>query len=268
MTRDQREARNQEFQQATDKSIDSLHDLYAGACEIHPFFHQGNSLHATITSNEPYAEITKLAKALFPTDAGSVYLCGTSPEDKSIEAVVSWPASPRKKESLPRDDCWALKRGQVHLVDADHCQALFCNHVLDSACSSYLCVPMRAAGEVLGVFHLRTGTQGRDPAIGERTRLSEAKKRLAVAVANYIAPAIANLRSRELATRVTTSEYQVQKAGLQGSNWTTVCRGPEAKAREMFRRQLRLYSVGRFRLLDARGQVIEERKATPFFIDN
>ena len=65
-----------------------------------------------------------------------------------------------------------------------------------------------------------------------------------------------------------TSEFQVQKAGLAGQNWTTVCRGTEAKAREIFQRQLKLYSVGRFRLLDANGQVVEERKAAPLFSDN
>jgi len=67
---------------------------------------------------------------------------------------------------------------------------------------------------------------------------------------------------------MTPSEYQVQKAGLKGQNWTTVCRAPEAKAREVFQKQLLLYSIGRFRLLDANGQVIEERKATPCFSDN
>jgi hypothetical protein len=64
------------------------------------------------------------------------------------------------------------------------------------------------------------------------------------------------------------TEYQVQKAGLAGTNWQTVCRGSEAKAREIFLRQVRLYSVGRFRLLDAEGRVIDERKATPLFSDN
>jgi hypothetical protein len=64
------------------------------------------------------------------------------------------------------------------------------------------------------------------------------------------------------------AEFQVQKAGLAGTNWTTVCRGPEAKAREVFLKQLRLYSVGRFRILDAAGRVIEERKAAPLFSAN
>jgi hypothetical protein len=64
------------------------------------------------------------------------------------------------------------------------------------------------------------------------------------------------------------AEFQVQKSGLAGTTWTTVCRGPEAKAREVFHRQIQLYSVGRFRLLDAAGRVIEERKATPLFSAN
>lgn len=64
------------------------------------------------------------------------------------------------------------------------------------------------------------------------------------------------------------NEFQVQKAGLAGENWKTVGRGPEPKARELFHRHLRLYSVGRFRLLDPHGKVIEEKKALPLFSDN
>jgi hypothetical protein len=65
-----------------------------------------------------------------------------------------------------------------------------------------------------------------------------------------------------------TGEFQVQKAGLGAENWKTVCRAAEAKAREIYVRQLRLYSVGRFRLLDPNGQVIEEGKASALFSDN
>jgi hypothetical protein len=64
-----------------------------------------------------------------------------------------------------------------------------------------------------------------------------------------------------------TQEFQVQKAGLAGQNWTTVCRGPEDKAREAFQRTLKLYSVGRFRLVDGNGVILEERKAS-LFSDN
>jgi hypothetical protein len=63
-------------------------------------------------------------------------------------------------------------------------------------------------------------------------------------------------------------EFEVQKAGLAGTIWKTVCRGPEAKAREIFQRQVKLYSVGRFRLLDAAGIVVDERRAAALFSDN
>jgi hypothetical protein len=76
--------------------------------------------------------------------------------------------------------------------------------------------------------------------------------------------------NREFPSGRTTmiGEYQVQKSGLAGVNWTTICRGDENKAREIFRRQLDLYSIGRFRLLDAQGQVLEERKAQMRFFAN
>jgi hypothetical protein len=68
--------------------------------------------------------------------------------------------------------------------------------------------------------------------------------------------------------RKTMTEFEVQKSGLAGIKWTTVCRGHEHKAREIFRRQLRLHSVGRFRLVAPDGRVIEEGKAAPLFSEN
>ena len=64
------------------------------------------------------------------------------------------------------------------------------------------------------------------------------------------------------------ADFRVEMSGLAGKEWKVVCRGPEAKAREVYLRQLRLYSVGRFRLLGPDGQVVEERKAAVLFSDN
>jgi hypothetical protein len=65
-----------------------------------------------------------------------------------------------------------------------------------------------------------------------------------------------------------TAEFQVQKAGLNGQNWKTVCRADEDKAREVFQHQLRLYTIGRFRLLDAAGNVVDEQNVRPLFSGN
>ena len=63
-----------------------------------------------------------------------------------------------------------------------------------------------------------------------------------------------------------TPEYQIQVTGVAGTNWATIWRGAEAQAREMFRRQQHFYSVGRFRLLDPNGAVLDECGARPFFL--
>jgi hypothetical protein len=65
-----------------------------------------------------------------------------------------------------------------------------------------------------------------------------------------------------------TADFQVQRSGLAAKEWKTVCRGHEAKAREVYGRQLRLSSVGCFRLVDADGRVVEEGKALPLFNNN
>jgi hypothetical protein len=65
-----------------------------------------------------------------------------------------------------------------------------------------------------------------------------------------------------------TAEFQVQKAGLNGDNWKTICRASEEQARQIFQHQLRLYTVGRFRLLDADGKVIEDQNVRPLFSGN
>jgi hypothetical protein len=63
-----------------------------------------------------------------------------------------------------------------------------------------------------------------------------------------------------------TPAFQVQVTGVGGTNWTTIWRGAEAQAREMYRRQQHFYSVGRFRLLDATGAVVDECRVTPPFL--
>jgi len=113
-------------------------------------------------------------------------------------------------------------------------------------------------------------TQAGLPVAGNRLRaaaeLGISRAPLSTKLHRYGLIKRANSRPREEPRM--TAEFQVQKAGLAGGNWQTVCRGSEARAREIFLRQLKLHSVGRFRLLDATGLVIEERRASPLFGDN
>jgi diguanylate cyclase (GGDEF)-like protein len=83
-------------------------------------------------------------------------------------------------------DCWALRRSRPHLIQ-DTRGGLICSHVRDRLPAAYLCIPLVAQGEVLGVFHL---AQDDGPIVDDRHQL-------AVTVAEHVALALSNLRLRE-----------------------------------------------------------------------
>jgi diguanylate cyclase (GGDEF)-like protein len=86
------------------------------------------------------------------------------------------------------DDCWALRRGRPHLVEQGR-QGLVCKHLREPAdASAYICVPMMAQGELLGLLHM---------AITEKGRSLETRQRFVMTVAEHIALALANLKLRE-----------------------------------------------------------------------
>jgi diguanylate cyclase (GGDEF)-like protein len=103
-----------------------------------------------------------------------------------VEAVAVW-GTPPGERFFAADECWALRRGRVHLVQ-DPQLGLICKHMQRPTESAHLCVPMMAQGEALGLLHLSLPHPG---------RLSEAKQRLAMTVAEQIALSLANLKLQE-----------------------------------------------------------------------
>ncbi len=72
-------------------------------------------------------------------------------------------------------------------------EALLCRHVPPAGCGGYLCVPLIAQGETLGVLHLESGPQSE----GQEVGVAVPKEQLALTVAEDMALALANLRLRE-----------------------------------------------------------------------
>jgi diguanylate cyclase (GGDEF)-like protein/PAS domain S-box-containing protein len=145
------------------------------------------------TSEEAFTTISHFVPKFFPTDAGALYLLRNS--KNLLSSVTTWGPSPPIEELFPPDDCWAVRGGRVHRVD-DPASALLCKHitVTNSLSTGYLCVPLVAQGVSLGILHIRflsCATEGREA--GEL----ETKQRLAVAIAENLALALANLKLRE-----------------------------------------------------------------------
>jgi diguanylate cyclase (GGDEF)-like protein/PAS domain S-box-containing protein len=142
---------------------------------------------------EAYAVSARYIQKLFPFDHGA--LCLTSASRDMVEAVEMWGDPAPTERVFTPSDCWALRRGRPHLVN-DPQPGLMCAHVLRPQSANYLCVPMMARSEALGILHLRhAGETGQQGALWQPS--NEHKQQLAVAVADQIGMALANLRLRE-----------------------------------------------------------------------
>lgn len=154
----------------------------------------GGLLQTCDSIEEAYQVISRQGRKLFPDLNGALYRLSASRTD--LELVSSWgEEGPWTGSDFFRpEDCWGLRLGRDHCVE-DPAADLICRHVGEQDPPRYICLPMMAQGEALGVLHLRI-----DPAVaaaGGVSPLNEARRRLASAVAEHTAMALANLTLRE-----------------------------------------------------------------------
>ncbi len=123
-------------------------------------------------------------------------LCVTSPSRNMVEAVATWGDSLATEKIFAPDDCWALRRGKIHRVD-DATSPLRCAHVSGSHAGGFVCVPLAAHGETLGVLCLER-PQSPNPSLGSPEDPMEVLARQASAAGERISLALANLRLREV----------------------------------------------------------------------
>ena len=147
-------------------------------------------LQACQTSEEAYKTIGLFMPSFFPNDAGALYMFNDS--RNHFEAVASWGQDRPALSIFAPDECWSVRRGRLHLVENPQ-EALHCRHVAQNVPGGYLCIPLIAQGETLGVFHVKFGPQ----AEAQEDSLAAARNQLAQTVAEDMALALANLRLRE-----------------------------------------------------------------------
>lgn len=140
--------------------------------------------------------ILRSLRHLFPTESGAYYRLMAS--RNLVERTVVWGSSPPEEHFFPPEDCWALRNGQVHRVD-DSDSGLICPHVKQPLSTGYLCIPMQAQNDVLGILHLTLSKS--DDSGGsdhDKERLKKTQQRLAAAVAEQIALALSNILLRDV----------------------------------------------------------------------
>jgi diguanylate cyclase (GGDEF)-like protein len=145
----------------------------------------GELLQSCHTREEVFAAALGFAPGIFPTRRGAVALF--NPSHNLVEVAGQWHECKLPVASFDAESCWALRTGHPHLVLAGDNTAR-CGHATGVDCT-YVCVPILAQGEALGILHLQ--------ATEKEPNVSEAGMSFKTTFAAQVGLSVANIRLRE-----------------------------------------------------------------------
>jgi diguanylate cyclase (GGDEF)-like protein/PAS domain S-box-containing protein len=186
-------------EQALKEAHEKLHGALAAAEEQAREAAKVTELLDILQSCGTAEEAYKITEDSLPNvlSARSGALCITSSSRNVVEAVATWGEAVTTEKTFRPDDCWALRRGKVHRV-LDPKSSLRCAHVRGNPVDGYLCAPLAAQGETLGVLHLECPAPSATASPRSGENQMEILGRQAAAVGERISLALANLRLREV----------------------------------------------------------------------
>jgi diguanylate cyclase (GGDEF)-like protein/PAS domain S-box-containing protein len=147
----------------------------------------GDLLQGCLNVQDVYQIVEVYCPRLFPNFSGALLM--TNPSRKLVEAMATW-GDVLKHMVFKPEQCWALRRGRIHSVNLSG-PDLTCEHVVPDDAMAYLCIPMAAQGETLGVFYLQT----------QKDQFESRRQQLAIMLAERLSLALSNLRLRDILQR-------------------------------------------------------------------
>lgn len=176
-----------ESKRLNDKLNVSVNELQQRTNELSKLREMADLVQSCTNLEEAYGIVGNFAQQLFSASSGAVYALSAS--RNLVEATTVWGDISAVEEVFDPDDCWALRRTKINLVDTQH-STLKCAHVKGPVQGAYLCLPLSAQGETFGILHLR------DSATKGMQRLSGSGNLIEL-FAEQIALALGNLKLRE-----------------------------------------------------------------------
>ena len=144
-------------------------------------------LQSCLSLEEAYPLIAQHVQDLFPAKSGALFIQDSS--TNLMEVVSTWGDSLAGESVFSPNDCWALRRGRIS-VGGDIRREMCCRHMPPQYPDKYLCLPLLAQGETIGLLHIQD-LKGFTP------ELVEPLQTLSVTVGDHISLALANIRLRE-----------------------------------------------------------------------
>lgn len=144
----------------------------------------GEHLQSCLTKDEVFAAALGFAPKVFLNPGGIALL---NPERNLAEVIGSWKDCELLGKAFEPSACWALRTGHPHLVPAGDATAP-CSHAAGVK-HTYLCIPILAQGEALGIMHFQ--------ATDESPSLGEAELSFKTTFAGQVGLSIANINLRD-----------------------------------------------------------------------
>ncbi len=155
----------------------------------------GSLLECSGTVKEACEVVANSVQRLFPdAPSGGLYLFKSSRD--LVEAAVRWGKRDALAPTFPPDACWSLRRGQPHWSGHPG-NGITCQHLTESATAEYLCVPMVAHGNTVGVLHIEFKSEPDSRYDSGTESFRDSQQRLAISAAAQVALSLASLQLRE-----------------------------------------------------------------------
>jgi diguanylate cyclase (GGDEF)-like protein len=145
----------------------------------------GELLQSCVSREEIFAAAMGYAPKVFPTVRGALALLNSG--HSMVEVIGSWSHCELPATEFEPTACWALRTGQPHLVVAGDTTAR-CDHAAGVK-HTYLCIPILAQGETLGIVHFQS--------TDEMPQMEASELSFKTTFAGQVGLSIANIRLRE-----------------------------------------------------------------------
>jgi diguanylate cyclase (GGDEF)-like protein len=188
----QRNQVDQALHEANDRLQDMVQAYRRVNQEISLINDLTDQLHACFTNEEAFQIIVRLMPQLFPGFAGGVLMLSAS--NNYLETKVSWGTSPTDQSVIDPQSCWALRRGRAYQMQ-DPSRDMLCDHLSHPLAAGYLCLPLVAHGETLGIFQLRAESLSGDVSLPV---FSEDLLRLVRTIADHLSLSLGNLKLQDV----------------------------------------------------------------------
>lgn len=179
--------------EAYEKLKRSMQEEQERTRELAVLNHMSDALQACHAEQNTYAVVAEVFTQLFPHNAGFLSLLNET--GNRLKVASTWGNLPEIPQEFHRDQCVALRQNAMYVVGCSG-EKPICPHLpLQKPCA-YLCEPIAARGETLGLLHLYFDTHDvHDAAIFQQKVCT--KQAIIHRMTEHYALSLLNLRLRE-----------------------------------------------------------------------